>query len=174
MTAGPGTQPSYALQLRLADEKPPARHHGGYITYGDEGSSYYYSRTRLAVSGFLQDASGATIAVSGLAWNDHQWGDFVISGVGGWEWFWVQLDTRSELMLYVLRDGAGATSSVFGSLIAPDGTVSDIGPGSVRAQERDRKGSLAVKSTSALLGQVCHRSSADCDMRRVRLVGRTS
>jgi len=134
MTAGPGTQPPYALKLRLADEKPPALHHGGYITYGDEGSSYYYSRARLAVNGFLQDASGATIAVSGLAWNDHQWGDFVISGVGGWEWFSVQLDTRTELMLYVLRDGAGATSSVFGSLIAPDGTVSDIGPGSVRAQ----------------------------------------
>ena len=84
--------------------------------------------------GFLQDASGATVAVSGLAWNDHQWGDFVISGAGGWEWFSVQLDTRTELMLYVLRDQAGATSSVFGSLIAPDGTVSDIGPSSVRVQ----------------------------------------
>src|SRR5258708_900311 len=134
MNAGPGAQPPYALQLRLVDEKPPALHHGGYITYGDEGSSYYYSRTRLAASGLLQDASGATVTVAGLAWADHQWGDFVISGVGGWDWFSIQLDNNTELMLNVLRDRAAATSAVFGSFIMPDGTVPDIGPGSARAE----------------------------------------
>jgi predicted secreted hydrolase len=134
MTAAPGAEQPYGLELRLVDEKPPALHHGGYITYGNEGSSYYYSRTRLAASGLLRDASGATVTVLGLAWADHQWGDFVISGTGGWDWFSIQLDNNTELMLYVLRDRAGATSAVFGSLIMPDGTVQDIGPGSVRVE----------------------------------------
>jgi predicted secreted hydrolase len=63
-----------------------------------------------------------------------QWGDFVISGTGGWDWFSIQLDNNTEPMLYVLRDRTGATSAVFGSLIMPDGTVQDIGPGSVRVE----------------------------------------
>ena len=54
MTAGPGGEPPYGLKLRLVDEKPPALHHGGYITYGDEGSSYYYSRPRLAARVFCR------------------------------------------------------------------------------------------------------------------------
>ena len=134
MDAAPGAEQPYGLKLRLVDEKPPALHHGGYITYGDEGSSYYYSRTRLAASGLLRDASGATVTVSGLAWADHQWGDFVISGAGGWDWFSVQFENNTELMLYVLRDRAGATSALFGSFIMPDGTVQDIGFGSARAE----------------------------------------
>jgi len=138
MDAAPGAEQPYGLKLRLLDEKPPALHHGGYITYGDEGSSYYYSRTRLAASGLLQDGSGATVTVSGLAWADHQWGDFVISGTGGWDWFSIQLDNNIELMLYVLRDRAGATSAVFGSLIMTDGTVQDIGPGSVWVEATGR------------------------------------
>jgi hypothetical protein len=128
MTAAPGAEQPYGLKLRLLDEKPPALHHGGYITYGAEGPSSYYSRTRLAASGLVQEASGATVNVSGLAWADHQWGDFVISGTVGWEWFSIQLDNNTELMLYVLRDRAGATSAVFGSRIMPNGTVQDIGP----------------------------------------------
>src|SRR3984893_12976675 len=132
LTAAPGAEQPYGLKLRLVDEKPPALHHGGYITYGDEGSSYYYSRTRLAASGLLRDASGATVTVTGPAWADHQWGDFVISGVGGWDWFSIQLDNNTELMLYELRDRASVTSAVFGSLIRADGTVQDIGSGSVR------------------------------------------
>jgi len=69
---------------------------------------------------------------------DHQWGDFVISGTGGWDWFSIQLDNNTELMLYVLRDRAGATSALFGSFIMPDGTVQDIGPGSARAESTGR------------------------------------
>ena len=65
---------------------------------------------------------------------DHQWGDFVVPSTGGWDWYSLQLDDRTELMLYVLRDRAGATSAVFGSLIMPDGTVQDIGPGSLRVE----------------------------------------
>src|SRR5258708_18800739 len=57
-----------------------------------------------------------------------------LASSGGWDWFSIQLDNTTELMLYVLRDQAGVTSAVFGSLIMPDGTVQDIGPGSARAE----------------------------------------
>jgi predicted secreted hydrolase len=60
------------------------------------------------------------------SWADHQWGDFVISGTGGWDWFSIQLDNNTELMLYVLRDRAGAASALFGSFIMPDGTEQQL------------------------------------------------
>jgi predicted secreted hydrolase len=111
-----------SLSLQLTDEKPPALHHGGYIDEGPSvGGSYYYSRTRLSASGTL---SGTP--VTGQAWMDHQWGNFIVpsSASGGWDWYSLQLDDNSEVMLYVLR---GPTDSpVFGSLIAPDGQVSEI------------------------------------------------
>ena len=119
-----------SLALRLVDEKPPALHHGGYIDEGPAiGGSYYYSRTRLAVSGEL---SGTP--VTGLAWMDHQWGNFIVpsAALGGWDWYSLQLDDRSELMLYVLRGLNG--SQVFGSLVHPDGQVEELAPGAVQAQ----------------------------------------
>jgi len=133
MQAGAGADPPFGIQLRLTDEKPPALHHGGYIDYGPAGGSYYYSRTRLAVTGAIRVGDGVSEAVSGLAWMDHQWGNFVVTASGGWDWYSLQLDDRSELMLYVLRAADGATTGVYGSQIMPDGRVRDLGAGSVRA-----------------------------------------
>jgi len=116
----------YELHLTLTDEKPPAQHHGGYITYDLAGGSYYYSRTRLSVSGALNGD-----AVSGLAWMDHQWGNFVIGSVGGWDWYSLQLDDNTELMLYVLRAPSGESTGVYGSYVHADGSVDDLAPGSV-------------------------------------------
>jgi predicted secreted hydrolase len=116
----------YALHLVLRDEKPPALHHGGYITYPPEGGSYYYSRTRLSVNGALNDEP-----VGGIGWMDHQWGNFVIATRGGWDWYSLQLDDDTELMLYVVRDASGSTTAVYGSYVGADGSVADIAPGSV-------------------------------------------
>jgi predicted secreted hydrolase len=134
MEPGPGVSAPYALTLQLTDRKPPALHHGGYIEYGDAGGSYYYSRTRLAVSGRLRDHEGAWVPVSGHAWMDHQWGDFVVSRAGGWDWYSLQLEDNTDLMLYVLRAPTGETSAVYGSQVQADGTVHELAPGSVRTQ----------------------------------------
>ena len=134
MQAGPGADPPFGLRLRLLDEKPPALHHGGYIEYGNAGGSYYYSRTRLSVSGELHPASGDAIPVSGVAWMDHQWGNFVVGAVGGWDWYSLQLDDRSELMLYVLRAPNGDTTAVYGTQVLAAGGTRDLAPGSVRAE----------------------------------------
>ena len=65
---------------------------------------------------------------------DHQWGNFVVSGAGGWDWYSVQLDDDTELMLYVLRGPTGGPSAVYGSQVLADGTVRELPPDSVRAE----------------------------------------
>ena len=72
--------------------------------------------------------------VSGVAWMDHQWGNFVVGAVGGWDWYSLQLDDRTELMLYVLRGPNGETTRVYGTQVLADGSTRDLGPGSVRAE----------------------------------------
>lgn len=134
MQPGPAVDPVFAVHLRLVDAKPAALHHGGYIEYGPAGGSYYYSRTRLDVTGQLQAADGEPAAVTGQAWMDHQWGNFVVTGTGGWDWYSLQLDDDTELMLYVLRDAAGQTTGVYGTRVLADGTAQELEPGGVQAQ----------------------------------------
>jgi predicted secreted hydrolase len=126
MDAGPGADPPFVANLQLTDEKSPALHHGGYIEYGAAGGSYYYSRTRLDVTGQLNASQ-----VSGIAWMDHQWGNFVVTAAGGWDWYSLQLDDRTELMLYVLRSETGATTGVYGTRVLSDGSVQQLNSESV-------------------------------------------
>jgi predicted secreted hydrolase len=124
---------AFGLRLRFMDEKPPVLHHGGFIENEPAGGSYYYSRTRLAATGELQVAGGDPIPVSGQAWMDHQWGDFVVAA-GGWDWYSLQLDDMTELMLYVLRRPSGEVSAVYGSQVLPNGSVRDLAANEVRPQ----------------------------------------
>ncbi|MDQ6670525.1 MAG: hypothetical protein M3069_07180 [Chloroflexota bacterium] len=147
MQAGPGAEPPFGIRLRLADEKPPALHNGGYIDYGVAGGSYYYSRTRLSVQGQLNHVGQTSQPVTGEAWMDHQWGNFVVGAVGGWDWYSLQLDDRTELMLYVLRSPSGETTGVYGTQVLGDGTTRDLGAGSVLA---DPAGSWTSPHTGAV------------------------
>jgi predicted secreted hydrolase len=65
---------------------------------------------------------GRPLAVAGIAWFDHQWGDFVAVGAGGWDWFAVNLDDGTDLMLSLIRDREGGYPLVYGELVAPDGS----------------------------------------------------
>lgn len=97
----------YAIKLDLASRKPPVLHNGnGLITYGLAGFSYYYSRTRMEVSGTLFDHQ-QRLRVTGLAWMDHQWGDFLTLSGSGWDWYSIQLNNNTEMMLYFIRDSTG-------------------------------------------------------------------
>lgn len=119
--------PAAVLSLTALPTKPVAIHGSdGVSAKGDcrTCASHYYSFTRMTVHGALT-LHGEQVAVSGLAWNDHEWGsDELQAGVVGWDWFSVQLDGGRELMLYLLRRGDGrAIPQSSGSLIAPDGSV---------------------------------------------------
>jgi predicted secreted hydrolase len=113
----------YAISLKATSPKPASLHDGdGYIDYGSGEASYYYSRTRLEVTGSLR-VGEAAMKVTGLAWMDHQWGDFGTYEEGGWDWFAVQLDDGWDLMLYVIRAPDGTPAIVDGSLIDPAGNL---------------------------------------------------
>ncbi|MBV8083654.1 MAG: carotenoid 1,2-hydratase [Chloroflexi bacterium] len=121
--------PDYAIDLDLASLKPAALHGGdGIISFGPAGDSYYYSRTRLDLHGTLSD-HGQPLAVTGLAWMDHQWGNF-ITGAGGWDWFAIQLDDETEMMLFFLRDAAGKDTQPYGTLVDGSGRETLLPPGS--------------------------------------------
>ena len=121
--AAAGSSGGMGLELTLDATKPPVLHDGdGWIDFGPAGGSYYYSRTRMAASGTLT-IDGERHAVVGEAWFDHQWGDFIAVGAGGWDWFAVDLDDGSVVTLSLIRASDGSYPLVYGTYVAPDGTV---------------------------------------------------
>ncbi len=112
-----------AIDLVLRSRKPPAIHGENGVSVKAQGvgyASHYYSMTRLAVSGSV---NGETC--SGIAWMDHEFGSSALrENQQGWDWFSVQLDNDTELMLYQIRTTSGApdvTSS--GSVVTSSGDV---------------------------------------------------
>jgi predicted secreted hydrolase len=117
---------NYAIGLTLQSDKPPAQHGAnGIIQLGILGFSYYYSRTHMDVTGAITD-HGMVIPVTGLAWMDHQWGDFIATGGGGWDWFNVQINNDTEYMIYFLRDTTGTIIQAVGTEIDPRGKTTDL------------------------------------------------
>ena len=118
-TAAAGT----GLDLTLSATKPPALHDRiGWIDFGAGGSSYYYSRTAMTARGTVT-VGGTSLDVTGTAWFDHQWGDFIAVGGGGWDWFAVNLDDGTDLTLSLVRDADGSYPLVYGTLVAADGST---------------------------------------------------
>ena len=114
---------SFGLHLDLDSTKPPALHDGdGFVDFGPAGSSYYYSRTRMDATGTL-DLDGEQLTVDGIAWFDHQWGDFVSVGGGGWDWFAINLGDGTDLTISLVRDSAGAEVLTYGTLVDSDGVA---------------------------------------------------
>ncbi|NLI83492.1 MAG: carotenoid 1,2-hydratase [Deltaproteobacteria bacterium] len=126
--------PDFDLHLNLAPHKPPVLHgDAGYSLKGStpEKASCYYSFTRMGVSGSLKVA-GRVIPVSGSAWMDHEFSSAPLEAVYvGWDWFSLQLDDDTELMLYCMRKKDGS----FG--IPSSGTFVDASGKSTRLRRDD-------------------------------------
>jgi predicted secreted hydrolase len=115
-----------AVDLDLLARKPPALHDGdGWIDFGPAGGSYYYSRTRMAAGGTLTVA-GRSLSVAGTAWFDHQWGDFISVGGGGWDWFAVNLDDGTDLTISLVRAADGSYPLAYGTLVDASGDVTNL------------------------------------------------
>lgn len=111
----------YAIDLTLTSTKPPALHNGvGYVGFGPAGGSYYYSRTRMEIDGTLT-VGDQPLAVTGEAWMDHQWGNFISVGAGGWDWFSAQLDNGEDLTISLIRDINNEVVMSYGTLVREDG-----------------------------------------------------
>jgi RND superfamily putative drug exporter len=112
---------AFSLELRLAATKPGALHdEDGWIDFGPAGGSYYYSRTAMDAAGNI-GIGDRQLEVTGSAWFDHQWGDFIAVGGGGWDWFAVNLEDGADITLSLVRDGDGSYPLVYGTLVAADG-----------------------------------------------------
>ena len=95
-----------SLDLNLTQLKPPVLNgqHGLSRKSADpENASYYYSISRLQTEGFLQ-VGAQRFPVTGFSWLDREWSSSALSAdQAGWDWFALQLDDGTELMLYQLR-----------------------------------------------------------------------
>ncbi len=119
-----------ALELTLTDHK-------GFILQGDRGyspkgteegnASIYISETRLESSGMLS-LNGATYTVKGWSWMDHEFSTSALGpGQVGWDWYSIQFDDGSELMLFNLRDAQGQPDAfAAGTWIAADGSTRSL------------------------------------------------
>ena len=94
---------------------------------GEGYASHYYSLTRMQAKGGLY-WQGRSYEVKGLAWMDHEFGSNQLRDYQvGWDWFSVQLDSQTELMLYLIRHGDGrADPSSSGTLVYPNGSFEHI------------------------------------------------
>jgi len=123
-------QGDLALDLTLVDQKGPVLHGDqGYSQKGPQpgNASYYYSLTRLAASGTVTMADGV-YPVAGLSWMDHEFSTSALAADQvGWDWFSLQLDDGSELMLFQLRREDGSVDPFSsGTFIDPDGNTLPI------------------------------------------------
>ncbi|HEX8294855.1 MAG TPA: lipocalin-like domain-containing protein [Chthoniobacteraceae bacterium] len=115
------------LQLELSPGKPWVAHGTNGVSQKAEGigrASHYYSGTRMPTTGQVK-LDGRAIEVRGESWFDHEWGSNQLAeNQVGWDWFSIQLEDGSELMLYQmrLRDGTLDPASS-GSFISAEGKV---------------------------------------------------
>ena len=114
---------AFGLDLRLAQSTPPALHDGdGYVSFDAAGGSYYYSRTAMTAQGSVT-LGDETLQVTGDGWFDHQWGDFISVGGGGWDWFAINLDDGTDVTLSLVRAADGSYPLVYGTLVDAAGAT---------------------------------------------------
>lgn len=114
-----------SLDLTLKDRKGLTFHGlDGYSRKGPEpgNASYYFSQTRLATNGEVK-VSGAIYQVEGTSWMDHEFSTSALSeGQAGWDWFSLQLEDGTDVMVYQIRRQDGEVDPFSsGTLVSPEG-----------------------------------------------------
>jgi predicted secreted hydrolase len=102
-----------ALDLVVKQTLPVLQGDRGFSVKGLEpgNASYYYSLVQQPTSGKVT-INGKTYEVTGLTWKDHEYSTSSLSaGTVGWDWFSMQFDNGSALMLYLLRHDDGTLES---------------------------------------------------------------
>ena len=116
---------THALALTLQPAKPLVTHGvDGISRKGKEvgQATHYYSFTRLVTTGSLT-IDGEQFDVSGISWMDREFGSGDLGNDQvGWDWFSIQLEDDTELMLYRIRrkDGSSDLASS-GTAVSSDG-----------------------------------------------------
>jgi predicted secreted hydrolase len=119
--------PGFEISLLLKPSKPPAIHGQGGVSQKADCrgcASHYYSITRFQTEGMLYE-QGKPVSVRGQSWMDHEFGSNQLGKTQvGWDWFSLQLDDKTEVMLYQLRNRDGSLDrNSSGSLVDASGRV---------------------------------------------------
>ena len=117
--------PEFAVDLRMTSSKPAVIHGENGVSQKSAGAgraSHYFSLTRLQTTGKIT-VQGKEYRVEGLSWMDHEFFTHSLeSNQAGWDWFSLQFEDGSELMLYRLRRKDGTVEPYSsGTYIAQDG-----------------------------------------------------
>ena len=111
----PASGLNLSLDLNLADLKGPIlQGDQGYSRKGPEpgNASYYVSLPRVATAGVVT-VNDKPFTVDGLSWMDHEWSTSALGAEqAGWDWFSIQLDDNTELMLFQLRRADGTVDGI--------------------------------------------------------------
>jgi predicted secreted hydrolase len=90
----------YELELLLESDEEPVKHYNGkthnYIFGGD---TLYYSREKMKVKGAIK-IDGKEHKVTGTSWFDRQYGELYQAIFKGWQWFAIELDNDTNIMIY--------------------------------------------------------------------------
>ncbi|HEX8720982.1 MAG TPA: lipocalin family protein [Pyrinomonadaceae bacterium] len=99
--------PDLIFEAALRPAKPAALNgrEGAGVSFKDHGeASRYFSYTRMVAEGDIT-ARGVTEHFRGTAWMDREFGTWkTTDGQRGWDWFSLQLEDETELMVYHIRD----------------------------------------------------------------------
>ncbi len=126
---------THALTLTLQPAKPLITHGTDGVSRKEAGTdhaSHYISFTRLTTAGRVT-INGEQFDVSGTSWMDHEFGSNDLGNDQvGWDWFSIQLEDNTELMLYRMRRADGSSDlASSGTIVSKDGrarhlTVTDF------------------------------------------------
>jgi predicted secreted hydrolase len=98
--------PRFSFSLTLRPEKPPVVHGINGVSQKAPGAghaSHYISFTRLETRGDI-NMEGRKYHVQGLSWMDHEFFTHQLDPAqSGWDWFSLQFNDGTELMLFRLR-----------------------------------------------------------------------
>jgi predicted secreted hydrolase len=91
---------------------------GSGIAKKGAGSSVHFSFTRMNVTGRLRDGARSE-EFTGCAWMDREFGAW---GEGEWDWFSIQFEDNTELMIYQFKTESGAMDGEStGTYVDPEG-----------------------------------------------------
>lgn len=91
---------------------------GSGIAKKGSGGSNHFSFTRMSVAGQTNTA-GEVETFTGSAWMDREFG---VWEHGYWDWFSIQFDDATELMIYRFKNQDGSEGESTGTFVAADGT----------------------------------------------------
>ncbi|HIA51882.1 MAG TPA: carotenoid 1,2-hydratase [Candidatus Melainabacteria bacterium] len=118
------------IKLLLTSKKPPVIHGKDGVSQKADCigcASHYYSLTRMETKGLLF-IDGKEKRVTGTSWMDHEFGSNQLTEEQiGWDWFSLQLNDNTELMLYMMRKKDGSLDkNSSGTLILADGKAEHL------------------------------------------------